>query len=195
MKAFLNLLFVLSGFVLLGQPNFGEATISELQSSTLRISGKTNVAGFSCFFESAYFEDQKKIAYCNQGDLILLRNAKLKLNLDGFNCGGKAINKDFRAMLHAEEYPVISLNFKQINRLADGLEALVSIAIAGQKHTYTIPVEFLDSDLKHLKGILRLNIKDYDLELPKKLFGLIKIKDEISITFDIAGALAIYDLE
>ncbi|MEH6659021.1 YceI family protein [Leeuwenhoekiella marinoflava] len=189
MRALLNLLFVLSGSVLLGQPNFGEATISELQSSTLRVSGKTNVTDFSCFFDPAYFEPQKKIAYCNQGDLILLRNAKLELNLAGFNCGGKAINKDFRAMLQAEQYPVIILNFKQFNRVERGYEALVNIALAGQQHTYTIPVEIVAGDLKHLKGILKLNISDYNLELPKKLFGLIKIKDVIAIEFDIAGVL------
>lgn len=189
MKAFLNLLFVLSGFVLLGQPNFGEATISELQSSTLRVSGETNVTGFSCVFDPTYFEPQKNIAYCDQGDLILLRNATLKLNLEGFNCGGKAINKDFRAMLDAEDYPEIILNFKQFNRVERGYEALVNIALAGQQHTYTIPVEIVQGDLKHLKGILKLTLSDYDLELPKKLFGLLKIKEVIAIEFDIAGVL------
>ena len=195
MKMLLNLLFVLSGSALLGQPDFGEVTLSQLQNSTLQIMGKTNVTGFECFFEPEYFETHKTIAYCNQGAVILLRNARLVLDIDGFNCGGKAINADFRAMLKAEEYPVITLNFKQLSRVENGLEALVAIALAGQEHTYSIPVHYDTGELKHLKGILKLNITDYDLQLPKKLFGLLKIKEEIAIAFDIAGVLNIDELE
>lgn len=189
MKSIFNILIFLGVAVVCGQPNFEAVTITQLQKSSLRVSGTTNVTGFTCLFESEYLENETLIAYRNQDGRILLRNAKLELDIDGFDCGGRGINKDFRAMLKADQYPVISLDFKELNQIGEHYEAVVGIVIAGQKHAYTIPVTITQADLKHLKGILKLNISDYDLELPKKMFGLIKIRDVIAIEFDIAGSI------
>ncbi len=40
-------------------------------------------------------------------------------------------------------------------------------------------------EISEFKGILKLDIKDFDLEPPKKLFGMIVVKDEIEINFDL----------
>lgn len=94
-------------------------------------------------------------------------------------------------MLKADDYPHIILNFKQVELTEAGQQATITINIAGQQNTYTIPVTWCKEEQQHLKGILNLNITDFELELPKKLFGLITIKDAIAIRFDIAGTYAL----
>ena len=190
MKVLMTLFLVLNASVILGQTHYRSLQISGMQNSSLEVSGKTNVTGFSCTYEPEYFQAEHTLKFYKKEQVILLKDAELKLDIDGFDCGGKAINKDFRKMLKADDYPHIILNFKQVELTEAGQQATITINIAGQQNTYTIPVTWCKEEQQHLKGILNLNITDFDLELPKKLFGLITIKDAIAIRFDIAGTYA-----
>ena len=51
---------------------------------------------------------------------------------------------------------------------------------------YDIPVEIQNHDkISTFKGTLELNINDFKLEPPTKLFGMIVVKDNIEINFDL----------
>ena len=189
MKYLFSCILALCFFSGTSQQNPVQLRLSQLQSSTLSLTGSTNVTCFECTFDPAYFKPVQHIRYEQQGDLVLLKDAGLELDLFGFDCGGKAINKDFREMLKADDFPFIGLNFTQILESEKGYEATVVISLAGRQQTYIVPVCYNRKQLRHARGSLKIKISDYQLQTPRKLFGLISVQDLINIQFDISAAL------
>ncbi len=177
----------LNGFA---QDDFIAMKIKILPSSQLSITGDTNISQFECVFNTLYLEDFREVAYRRNGDAINFKNAILFLKNEGFDCGNKVINKDFHALLNTKKYPKITLELTEIkiNKGKRG-EAYVKIAIAGKEKKYRFPVDIISAPLDRFIGKLKLDIRDFNLEAPKKMFGLIVIKDEIEIDFELVARL------
>jgi len=167
-----------------GQTSIHATTIKILPKSTLSITGDTNINKFLCSFNTELIAENNHITYQPGDSKIYFQNAILKLDNSGFDCGNKAINKDFKNLIKAEEYPEISLELEEII-LTDIKKAFakVIIKIAGETNTYTVPVEITSDETIQYKGSLDLNISDFKLHPPKKMFGLIVIREDININF------------
>jgi len=172
------------------QNRFVAKSIEILPNSELSISGDTNISGFGCEFNTFYLEQCREVVYLKDGNHIRFKNAILSLKNEGFDCGNKGINKDFHSLLNTKEYPKITLELTDItlNR-ADRGKANVKITIAGKERKYSLPIEIVTSPTHCFIGKLSLDIRNFGLQLPKKLFGLIVIKEEIEINFNLAVAL------
>lgn len=90
----------------------------------------------------------------------MFRNAYMKfndavfnLNNSGFNCGHKAINKDFHALLQTDKYPVIALELLEVT-MADAAIAKIKISIAGKHKLYTLPIEVHSDPITCFTGYL-----------------------------------------
>ena len=175
---------LLLSWVTTAQSSMHATTIKILPKSTLSITGDTNINKFLCSFNTELIAENNQIIYKTGSSKINFENAILKLDNSGFDCGNKAINKDFKDLIKAEEYPVITLELTQI-LLDDNnkASAKVVINIAGESNTYLVPVEISSEETTQYKGCLNLNISDFNLQGPKKLFGLIIIKENININF------------
>lgn len=166
--------------------DFEEKSIDILSTTRLSIDGEANVKNFTCIFNSGYLERKKKLSYMTDGKKIYFKNAVLNLRNEGFNCGHKAIDKDFHLLLKTKEYPKVILEMVSFTLKEDQKgEAEVIIEIAGIRKKYILPVSLRPSPINRFVGKLRLNIRDFDLKPQKKLMGLIVIKEEIEITFDL----------
>ncbi|MCB0465569.1 MAG: YceI family protein [Aequorivita sp.] len=184
---FLLLFFCLKSFA---QNNFETKTIQILATSELSIKGDTNISEFGCVFNTAYLEDNRVVTFKKNGNDIRFNNAVLSLKNKGFDCGNNAINKDFHSLLKTKEYPIISLELiKILLNKEKRSKAFVKITIAGIKKEYSFPIEIISSPMNHFVGKLKLDIRDFNLEPPKKMFGLIVIKEEIEIDFDLVAML------
>ncbi len=87
-------------------------------------------------------------------------------------------------MLKTSEYPEIFLELKKLSmESSEKAIAEVLISIAGKTETYKVPVEITEGPVSQYTGNLVLNIKDFNLEPPKKMLGLIVVKDDIEISF------------
>lgn len=184
---------LLTGFILcfsliaLAQNNFEKETIIILPDSKLTISGDTNINSFKCDFDPELLPQKTQIRHNYADSGIDFENAVLRLNQKGFDCGSKGINRDFHSLLKSEQYPEIELELKKVNLInANSAIADVRIFIAGISRDYEVPVKITENADQHLIGNLKLNISDFDLKPPKKLFGLIIIKDEIEINFNLS---------
>ncbi|WP_027127050.1 YceI family protein [Gelidibacter mesophilus] len=157
--------------------------------SELFIKGTSNVKDFICQYNIHNLDAPIKIQYENFDDLIKFEESMLILENNGFDCGGKGINSDFHDLLQSEVYPEIILRLKEI-KLKPNQEhsavALVEIEIAGLKHDYHMETKFYKEQDWLISGRLKLNIKDFDLIAPKKMFGLVVVSDEIEINFNLA---------
>ena len=166
--------------------SFQKKKVTVLPSSDLTIIGDSNIAAFQCEFDTSHLEESQEVTYAQTGNEIKFTGAVLVLRNKGFDCGSKGINRDFHDLLRTDEHPRIFLELKKVilSSPSQGV-ATVVITIAGKKRSYEVPVSVKNSVIAEFKGNLHLNIKDYGLEAPKKLFGMIVVKDEIDIDFNL----------
>ena len=169
------------------QNNFQNKTVTILPESKLFIKGDTNIKEFECVFDTGYLQKENQIKYIiDEPKHIRFKNAVLSLNTQGFDCGSRAINKDFHELIQSEKYPQILIELLEVRLQKPGsVNAVVNITIAGTRREHTFPVEFTEGNVTNISGNLLLDIKDFKLEPPKKLFGMIVVKDEIEINFDL----------
>ena len=186
MKPIIYFLSVLFTGSLYGQQANEQITVVDLKNSSMVIKGKSNVNSFSCHFNTDYLKEYQRISHQKNNDLIHFKKAVLVLNAQGFDCGSRGINRDFQELLNIDEYPDITLELKNAKTDKKKVSATIVIGIAGKQHEYKVAVTPSRGTQSHFKGSLHLKLSDYELSQPKKLFGLIQVKDEIEIDFDIA---------
>ena len=180
-------LFSLKGWT---QDGFDSKSIEILQNSELSITGDTNINKFECDFNTFYLEQCRDIVFHKNGNTINFKNAVLSLKNEGFDCGNKPINKDFNSLVQTKEYPKINLELTEITLYkVDKGNACVKIIIAGKDKVYLVPIEIIAGPANRFIGKLKLDIRDFGLQPPKKLMGLIVIKEEIEINFDLVAIL------
>ncbi|MDT0689268.1 YceI family protein [Salegentibacter sp. F188] len=170
------------------QNNFQNRTIKILLNSKLTITGDTNIKSFDCVFDMGYLQKENHIKFITDDPgHIRFKNAILSLNTKGFDCGSAPINRDFHKLIQSDKHPQILIELLEVRlQKAGSANAVVNITIAGTRKEHTFPVEFTAGAVSNIKGILMLDIKDFKLEPPKKLFGMIVVKDEIEIDFDLS---------
>ncbi len=191
MKKYL-LLFFLGLSIVAQAQQWAVQQIEILPGSSLSITGDTNITDFSCGYDMGLLDPSYRVNYLESEGVIHFRNTVLKLRNSGFDCGSRGINKDFHALLQSDQYPVIDLKLLRVE-VQDGqrARATVAIRIAGLVREYQIPVQLFPEQQKEqeqnlqIAGQLQLNISDYDLKPPKKLFGIIVVKDDIQINFNL----------
>lgn len=155
--------------------------------STLVVKGTTNVNSFSCVFDSKRLKNPVSVTYFSNGDKFKFKETALVLDNGCFDCGGKGINRDFQKILKSESYPQIKLILKETSSLEDkdNVQTLVDVEIAGIKREYKIPVTVKKNTGTLISGGLKIRLSDYNLEQPKKMFGLITVDNEITIDFNL----------
>ncbi len=167
---------------------FKEATINFSSDSYLKINGKTNVNTFGCAFNIDAFSDAIKVNFKEYDSSVKFSNTTLRLSNIEFDCGGKAINKDFNKLLNSEEHPEIVLNLKEISKTEEDINstiATVEIIICKISKTYKIPVSVDSKNGLYVSGLLPININDFNLKAPKKMLGMVKVSPKIEIEFSL----------
>lgn len=169
------------------QSSYENRTVNILPQSKLTITGDTNINSFECVFDPTYLPKENRIQYITDDPgHTRFKNAVLSLNTSGFDCGSRAINNDFHKLIQSDRYPKILIELVEIRHQKKGsANAVVNITIAGTTKEHTFPVEFTEGTVTQINGILMLDIKDFHLEPPKKLFGMIVLKDDIEINFNL----------
>lgn len=157
-------------------------------NSEVSISGTTNINSFSCNYNIAKLENPIPVSFESNNQKMVFESTALELENTCFDCGLKAINKDFNKLLKTEEYPRIKLKLISIEKTSvpkNTYFAKVKIHIANSANTYTFPVQVTRSEDFHIKGDLSIDIRDYNLQAPKKMMGLIVVHDDIVVNFNL----------
>jgi hypothetical protein len=158
------------------------------ENSSLSVNGSTNVNKFSC-----------DITGCDEADTLTVHKSEKGITLSGsinptvlsFDCHKAMMTHDLRKTLKAKTYPQLHIRFLSLNELP-ALSAKyacitgeVEIEIAGVKKCYTINYQIAaDSDkMIHLLGSRDLDFSDFKLIPPKKLGGMIKTNDLLTVVF------------
>ena len=190
MKTLSILLLVTFGLV----PSLALAQNGKVQlrdSSKLSIKGKSNVNEFTCESEHELQKDSLDYSYTVNADTVQVNGVYLDLEIDQFDCGKRAINRDFKSTLKYKEYPFIEIVLNELvasdSTSLIPKEAEVTIRIAGVERHYTVPLNSFSSSEESFTvgGNKILRMTDFGLEPPSPMFGLIKVEDELNIQFDL----------
>jgi hypothetical protein len=166
-------------------------------------SGKTNSSsGFIDIIVLSNIDKQFFQYNLNQQCLSIVREpetgymtgisvSRIKIPVEEFRCTNKFVYKDFLTLLKAETYPFLEINIpagpgiKYITNDSLILKGVI-ITVAGISNQYDINCKILkvDDENQIIDGSTGIKLTDLDIAPPVRLFGLVKVKNEITINFE-----------
>ena len=148
---------------------------SNAQENFVKINGSTNVNGFQCVNNK--FKNDGSIYYFSEKNL-----PNIILKVTDFDCGNKMMTKDFQKILNAEKYPEMTIKFIKFTKTQKNFIAVVEVKMMNQNRRYNVEFE-----LENNKMIGRKNVKfsDFNIIPPKKMGGMIVVKDDLDLTFSL----------
>ena len=163
----MKLLYLLFGFITI---------IAQAQENFVQINGNTNVNSFRCVNNK--FKAETGVYTFSEKTLP---NIILKVN--DFDCGNKMMTKDFQKILNSEKYPDMTIKFIHFTKTQKSYNAVVEVRMMNQSKRYN--VEF---NVENNKMIGRKNVKfsDFNITPPKKMGGMIVVKDDLNLIFSLS---------
>lgn len=177
-----------------------------LDGSKIAVLGSTNINEFVCFSEEKYGKRKIDFSLDEHKTTIHFTNATLKLPVASLDCGNVVMNSNLCRTLKSDDYPFIIVDLKEA-RSKDGgtinlanltqLIAKVDLTLAGVRKTKEIRFSGKQTAPGHFyfNGLHNLSLKEYNLETPAALFGLIKVADDIGVRFNLTIAANIITAE
>lgn len=146
------------------------------QVNKVEINGWTNVNTFRCVNDE--FKTDPSIYFFSGHQL-----PNINLKVDDFDCKNKMMTSDFRKALHAEKYPALTIKFLDFTRSGSStFLAVVEVKMMNVSKKYSI--EFSEQN-QSLVGNKRLHFSDFNIIPPKKMGGMISVKDELDLFFSL----------
>lgn len=111
----------------------------------------------------------------------------LKLPIEQFSCDKSIYLNKFFDLLQADTFPFIIIEFPKDKLLGPNPQSSIpfKITITDRTKTYNIPIyQYLcPLNNKIVLGSCDIKLSDFNIDYSKKIFGIIKIKDKVTINF------------
>jgi hypothetical protein len=155
------------------------------------IEGSSNINSF--FF--TYLNLKEKATHLPSDEYILRYDGGIldfRIPVKAFKGSNPAMTSDFMELLKAKNFPSVSVGFEKSK--FDAMSSYDSpsylnlhITLAGVTKEIKARCSLYNtSDNKqYVSGFTQFNLTDFYLEPPRKAFGLIRVKDMVTIQFDI----------
>jgi hypothetical protein len=160
------------------------------ENSNLRVNGSTNINTFSCEILTYDHTDTLTISKSSKGIAL---SGSVSLNVESFDCHNSMMTRDLRKTLKVSQFPMLHISFLSLNKLpeltthSEPITGLVDIEIAGVRKRFDINYQITRDTQKviHLIGSKDVNFSDFNLVPPRKLGGMIKTNDKLSVDFEL----------
>lgn len=170
-----------------------------LPESKLFLEGETNVSDFECIctgvdnFPPLFLE----VEPINDNSQFIFDDARLDIKTKNLDCGHKVMNSDLYDALQAHKHPFISIElekaslFTKATHLHNNQWALASskaiLTIAGTSRPINLRVNTckLDNNTYRFISKYAVNMTDFGIAPPTAMLGMIKVKNQIVINFDL----------
>lgn len=167
-------IFLVLGFLMtLIQPH--KQTAFVVDSQKLSVKGETSFGRFECH----YHPNQKDTLFLNQASSYLSFEVPVK----DFGCGNFLLNRDFRKTVKEKEHPLTFIRIHYLRKRNETFNCDLQIELAGTKKQVHNVV--LSKKKNHYTGKTNLNFSDFNLSPPKKMGGLIQVKEQIEISLEL----------
>lgn len=169
------------------------------QSSSINIHGSSNVNTFGCTASGAFQSKPIACEYKNtKASMQAVMQGSVTVAIKSFDCKNRLLDNDMRKTLKADEFPHLTIQFLELERLpdvdseVDFLSGKVQIELAGKQRQFYLRYAFNKTPNGYLlKGSRAFTFADFDLSPPKKVGGLIRVKDD----FDVGFTLVLIDTD
>jgi hypothetical protein len=166
-----------------------EYTFQILPQSFIIINGSSNVNKFACKVNRPVNVTLLKLHI--QPDYTVKMNGSIKVNVDEFDCKHRVLTNDLRKTLKEDDFKQMTVYFASLDQLPldsrkeQAINGTVLIELAGIKKAFNVPLIFVQTDEGRfqLKGTRSFSFEDFNLEPPKKVGGIIKVKNDFKTTF------------
>jgi len=138
--------------------------------STLILEGSSNVNSWKC-----------------ESSTVEVSELGLRIPVKTIRCGNRQMERDLFRALHAESYPSIDFRFIDMTRDAEHATIHGNLSLAGTTRPIAIDasVQPLGHGRMRMQVRLSLRMTDFHITPPKALFGMIKAKNDLVVTFDL----------
>jgi len=158
------------------------------ENSSLMVNGSTNVNKFAC--EIPAYDQSDTLTVSKNGRAAVLSGC-VGLNIASFDCHNTMMTRDLRKTLKQKEYPRLYIQFLSLSEISDvtaktqTITGLVNIELAGVTKRLEINYQISADPAKviHLLGTKDINFSDFNLIPPRKLGGMIRTNDQLTVTF------------
>jgi YceI-like domain len=188
---FVLLFPVATAFIKAGQRDDGKPlkrwVIS--QNSNLSVNGSTNINTFSCVIPA--YDKTDTITIKEKNDKGVTLSGNIDLSVSSFDCHNSGMTKQLRKTLNEKQFPVLHIRFLSLSNLPvmtrnpEPVTGLVDIEIAGVVKRFEINYQISrdEENIVHLLGSRDLNFSDFKITPPRKLGGMIKTKNQLTVAF------------
>jgi len=159
-------------------------------SCSLKVDGSTNVNNFSCAITNYSKPDTILVNRIPNQPVRL--NGNISLDVQNFDCHNPMMTADLRKTLRAKEYPKMVVRLLSINKYPEAgkqevTKGIVVIELAGVSKRFEVDYIFLPADRTsiNLVGIRKVNFSDFNITPPRKLGGMIRTNNELSVSFNL----------
>ena len=161
------------------------------KNSTLEVAGKTNVNSFTC--KISQYTDRDTIAFFGQTDEAIKLNGDLAMDILSFDCHSNMIDRDMQKTLKADVYPQLKIRFLSLQNMpllqqkSEIVKGWLEVELAGviKKIEMSYIISKTGNNFIQMCGSRNFTFSDFKLSPPQKFAGLVKIKDEFNVNFQL----------
>ena len=120
---------------------------------------------------------------------------RLRVPVQSLRCGNRQMERDMYRALRADANPTIDFQFEElvggvVHDIDGGLYRATitgTLKLAGEQRSVNVPVEAtrVARDRFRLRARLPLRMTDFRVTPPTALFGMVKAKNDLVVTFDL----------
>lgn len=189
-KWFFYLILIISGVSFQGnKPQITKWVITS--GCSLKVEGSTNINRFSC--EIINYSKPDTVIITRLPNLPVYLSGSIRLDVQNFNCHNPVMTADLRKTLKVKEFPKLSIRFISLSKYPDAAsrhsttKGIVMIELAGVSRPYEVDYKIVSSDNNfiNLVGTRRVSFSEFNLIPPRKLGGMIKTNNELTVEFNV----------
>jgi hypothetical protein len=156
---------------LLAEPN--TIIIDRLE---IEILGNSTVGKYTCA-NSLLYRDTIYLSSSTKNSL------KSEISMSNFECGNRIMNKDLKTTVKATKFPKSTVTINNIKPFGTNYKCSLNFHITDKTLSYQNLV--LKNTKESLEGVVAVTFSEISLEPPTKMGGIIKVKDEFVIHFNL----------
>jgi hypothetical protein len=142
----------------------------------IEILGNSTVGKYNCSNSLTY----RDTIYLNSSTKNSLKSEIL---MNNFECGNRIMNKDVKTTVKATKFPKSTVTITNIKPFGTNYKCSLNFRITDKTLSYQNLI--LKNTKESLDGVVTVNFSDIALEPPTKMGGIIKVKDEFVIHFNL----------
>jgi len=161
------------------------------QGCSLKVDGSTNINQFSCAITNYGRPDT--ILVSRGGKSAVQLNGSIRLDVQHFDCQNPVMTADLRKTLRSKEFPNLVIRFISIGKYPEAgtreavTKGTVQIELAGVARQLEVNYKIVATERAYLNviGSQVINFSDFNLTPPRKLGGMIRTNNDLSVVFDL----------